>query len=172
MIKPIVLYGNQILRNPTLPYKEKIDLTETVKNLFDTMYAARGAGLAAPQINLSERIFVVDLPSVGFKKVFINPKIIQYSGNDLVMDEGCLSLPGLEASIVRKRDIEIEYYDENWKLHTEIFSDIKSRVIQHEYDHLDGVLWIDRIDPAVGIRFLEDLRKIINKEVEVTYPII
>lgn len=173
MIKPIVLYGDQILRKPTLPYKEGTDLKETVQNLFDTMYNADGAGLAGPQINLPERIFVIDLPDQEWKQVFINPNItVNYYSEKVRMAEGCLSLPGISAPIVRPDEIKIEYYDENWDYYVETYRGIRSRVIQHEYDHLEGVLWIDKVDPAIGMKFLEDLRKINNKEVKVKYPII
>ena len=136
------------------------------------MYAANGAGLAGPQINLPERIFVVDPPFADFKKVFINPRIVSYYGDDYIMDEGCLSIPGLEAPVVRKRDIRVDYYDENWEFHSESFSGLKSRVLQHEYDHLEGVLWIDRVDPIVGMKLIKDLKKITQRDVDISYPYI
>jgi len=172
MIKPIVLYGKQILRKPTLPIKVGSDLAETIQDLFDTMYNAKGAGLAAPQINLEKRIFVVDPPYVDFKRVFINPKILRTFGKENILEEGCLSIPGLDGPIVRKSDVEIEWYDENWKYHKEEFSGIKSRVIQHEYDHLEGTLWLDRIDPALGIRLIHGLIKIEKRDVNISYPFI
>jgi peptide deformylase len=136
------------------------------------MYNAAGAGLAGPQIGIQNRIFVIDLPDQEWKGVFINPLILSYTGEDTVMEEGCLSLPGISGPVVRKDKIGIEYYDENWNYHQETYQGIRSRVIQHEYDHLEGVLWIDRVDPGVGIKLLESLKMITNKQVEVTYPII
>jgi len=172
MIKPIVLYGEEILRKPTLPYKVGIDLSETIQDLFDTMYNAKGAGLAGPQINLSERIFVVDPPYVDFKRVFINPTILTYSGKAMAMSEGCLSVPNIEGEVVRASTIWIEWYDEKWEYHKEEFEGIKSRVIQHEYDHLDGILWMDRIDPGQGIKLIKNLKNISERNIEVTYPFI
>lgn len=172
MIKPIVLYGKQILRKPTLPYKIGTDVSETIQDLFDTMYNAGGAGLAGPQINIPERIFVVDPPYVDFKRVFINPTILTLSGKSMFMDEGCLSIPNLEGKVVRPGTVEIEWYDEKWEYHKETFEGIKARVIQHEYDHLDGVLWLDRIDPALGMKLINDLQNITQRNVEVSYPFI
>jgi len=172
MIKPIVLYGNLSLRKPTLPYKKGINVSELIRDLWNTMYNADGAGLAGPQIGLPARIFVIDLPDQEWKGIFINPLILSYNGEDTIMEEGCLSLPGLTAPVVRKDKISIEYYDENWKYHQETYQGIRSRVIQHEYDHLEGVLWIDRVDPTIGVKLIESLRMITNREIEVPYPTI
>ena len=170
MIKPIVLYGNRILRTPARNYAQGADIKDVVQDLWDTMYNAEGAGLAGPQINLSNRIFVIDLPDQKWKQVFINPTIEKKYGNMEASIEGCLSLPGLSAPIVREDEIEITYFDENWKFHVEKYNGIKARVIQHEYDHLEGTLWVDRVDPAVGMLMISQLNALQNRLVETTYP--
>ena len=146
MIKPIVVYGSPILRQTCLPYNIGTDVSEITEDLFDTMYNAKGAGLAATQINQEFRIFVVDLPDLNWKKVFINPVISEYKGEDVVMNEGCLSIPKVSGPVKRKSEIVIEYYDEDWLFNKEEFDGIKARVIQHEYDHLQGVLWVDKME--------------------------
>jgi len=172
MIKPIVLYGTRSLRQNTDPIPQGTNIKDLIKNLWDTMYNAEGAGLAAPQIGMPLKAFVIDLPDQEWKKVFINPKIESISGDEESVIEGCLSLPGISAPIVRQDEIEISYFDENWKFQVERYRGIRSRVIQHEYDHLDGILWIDRVDPGIGMQLLTDLNNIIDKKVEVTYAII
>lgn len=172
MIKPIVLYGKQILRYPVEPMKVGSSVDNIVRDLWDTMYGAEGAGLAAPQINISERIFVIDLLDQEWKQVFINPIIETREGEDEIMEEGCLSLPGISAPIVRPGEITIHYYDENWKFHIERYQGIRCRVIQHEYDHLEGTLWVDRVDPVIGMKLIPYLQKIQKRYVEVPYPII
>jgi len=144
MIKPIVLYGNSILREKCLPFSKGTDLREIIQDLWDTMYNSKGIGLALPQIGSSQRLFVIDIPNV-IKKVFINPTILEKTGEYMIMNEGCLSIPELEGPVIRKDHIVIEYYNEDWIYLKEEYSGIKSRVIQHEYDHLEGKLWVDRL---------------------------
>ena len=172
MIKPIVLYGDKILRYQCHPYREGTELSDTIQDLWDTMYNAKGAGLAAPQIGLSTRIFVIDIPDINFKEVFINPTITFEDGEDVEMEEACLSLPGINAPVTRKSEIEIEYYDENWLFTKKEFSGLEARVIQHEYDHLDGVLWIDRTDIKFGLKIITALQKFQRRDAIVDYPII
>lgn len=158
MILPIYLYGQPILR------KEASDITadypnlkELIANMFETMYHADGVGLAAPQIGLDIRLFVIDLKPLeednpayaNFKKVFINPRIVEYSGEIVKMEEGCLSLPGINEDVEREERIRIQYLDENFVSHDEIYDDFFARCIQHEYDHIEGKMFIDRIS---GIR--------------------
>ncbi len=155
MILPIYIYGHPVLRkeakdiDPSYP-----NLKELIDNMFETMYNADGIGLAAPQVGLDDRIFVIDLSPLedeenpqykGFKKAFINAHIISRSGNIASTEEGCLSIPGINESVPREDEIEIEYLDENLMPHKEIFTGFTARVIQHEYDHIDGILFIDRI---------------------------
>ncbi len=156
MIYPIVVYGHTVLRKVA----EEIDkdypgLDQLIPDLFETMYYSEGLGLAAPQIGKSIRIFVIDgtpvaedEPSLAdFKKVFINAHITEKSGEQVLMNEGCLSIPNLREEVLREAKIRITYYDEKWEYHDEIYDGYKARVIQHEYDHLDGILFTDKVSP-------------------------
>ncbi len=154
MIYPIVVYGHPVLRKVA----EEIDkdypgLNQLVSDLFETMYYSEGLGLAAPQIGKSIRVFVIDgepaaedEPSLAeFKKVFINAQIIEKSGDLMPMTEGCLSIPNLREEVLREARIRLTYYDENWEFHDEIHEGYKARIIQHEYDHLDGIMFTDKV---------------------------
>jgi peptide deformylase len=156
MIYPIVVYGHPVLRKVAVEIDEEYDgLSQLISDLFDTMYYSEGLGLAAPQIGKSIRMFVIDgkpaaedEPSLAeFKKVFINAHITERSGDLLPMTEGCLSIPNLREEVLRESHIRINYYDENWVYHDEVHDGYKARIIQHEYDHLDGVLFTDKINP-------------------------
>ena len=171
MIKPIVLYGDKILRQRADQISQGSNIKSLVQDLWDTMYNADGAGLAAPQIGESVKVFVIDLPDQEWKQVFINPAIEEKYGDMETAVEGCLSLPTISAPIIREDEIEITYFDENWKFHAEKYKGVRSRVIQHEYDHIKGVLWIDRVDPGVGMQMISHLKAIQNRNVETLYPI-
>jgi peptide deformylase len=156
MIYPITIYGHPVLREKTKDIdKDYPGLPQLIDNMFKTMYNADGIGLAAPQIGLPIRIFVVDLSVLadrdpafeGFKKVFINPVITERSPETESCEEGCLSLPGINETVVRPVTIRIQYLDENLKENEEEYSSYFARVIQHEYDHLEGKLFIDHISP-------------------------
>jgi peptide deformylase len=156
MIYPITIYGNPVLRKETKEIdKDYPDLAQLLDNMFQTMSHADGVGLAAPQIGLQVRIFVVDLNVLadrdpiyeGFKKVFINPVILERSEETKSMEEGCLSLPGINETVVRPVSIKIRYLDENLDEKEEEYHNYFARVIQHEYDHLEGKLFIDHISP-------------------------
>jgi peptide deformylase len=156
MTYPIVIYGHQILRKVTQDIDiDYAGLNQIIGDLFETMYHSEGLGLAAPQIGKSIRIFVIDGKPVAedepeladFKKVFINAHITEKSGDFQPMTEGCLSIPNLREEVNRQSHIRIEYYDENWVYHDEVFDGYKARIIQHEYDHLDGILFTDKISP-------------------------
>jgi peptide deformylase len=156
MIYPIVVYGHPILKKiATEIDKDFPDLNQLIADLFETMYYSEGLGLAAPQIGKSIRIFVIDgrpaaedEPSLAdFKKAFINPHITERSGDLMPMNEGCLSIPNLREEVLREAYVRINYYDENWQFHDEQFEGYKARIIQHEYDHLDGILFPDRLTP-------------------------
>nr|WP_297165386.1 peptide deformylase [uncultured Dysgonomonas sp.] len=158
MILPIYLYGQPVLRKIAHNIdKDYPNLNELIQNMFETMYNADGIGLAAPQIGLDIRLFVIDLEPLaeddekyhGFKKAFINAEIIERSGEIVSTQEGCLSIPGINESVPREETVKIKYLDENFVEHTEIYSDFFARCIQHEYDHIDGKLFIDKIS---GIR--------------------
>lgn len=151
---PIVGYGNPVLRKRAEEItKDYPGLQEIVQNMFATMYASEGVGLAAPQVNLSIRLFIVDGKPFAdedsqldnFKRIFINPQIIEEKGKEWPFNEGCLSIPGIREDVVRKPDVTLRYLDENFKEHTETFTGIAARIIQHEYDHIEGVLFIDHL---------------------------
>jgi peptide deformylase len=156
MTYPIVVYGHPILRKVAAEItKEYPALNKLIEDLFETMYYSEGLGLAAPQIGKSIRIFVIDgkpvaedEPSLAdFKKAFINPHITERCGELQPMNEGCLSIPNLREEVLRESHIRITYYDENWEFHDEVYDGYKARIIQHEYDHLDGILFPDRLNP-------------------------
>ncbi len=164
MILPIVAYGSPILRRVA----EDIDadypgLAKLIEDMWETMYYSNGVGLAAPQINKAVRIFVMDSVQIldnlepeekaeypgdeGIKAVFINPHIIEYRGDEWPYNEGCLSIPKVREDVYRPHDITMEWMDENFVLHKRTFTGITARVIQHEYDHLEGKLFIDYLTP-------------------------
>lgn len=151
MIYPIVAYGNPILKKEAEEINEGTALDAMIKDMFATMDNASGVGLAAPQINQGVRLFVIDSTlmldeedeEVGIRRAFINPIILDEYGDDYSFEEGCLSIPEVRAEIIRPEKLTIEYYDENWNLKEEEFSGMTARVIQHEYDHLEGILFVD-----------------------------
>lgn len=156
MILPITLYGDPVLRKVAENIDMKYEgLSELIENMFESMYNAEGVGLAAPQIGLSIRIFVVDLsplekdePSLaGFRKAFINAKIVERSGDEELMEEGCLSIPGIHEEVYRKNYIRIQYLDTDGTLRDEEYTGYTARVLQHEYDHLDGIMFTDHCSP-------------------------
>lgn len=158
MILPIYLYGHPVLRKVAKDIPQDYpNLKELIDNMFETMYKADGIGLAAPQVGLDIRLFVIDLEPLaednpkykGFKKVFINPKIVEYFDEPVKMEEGCLSLPGINEVVEREKKIRIQYFDENFVSHDEVYDDFFARCIEHEYDHIEGKLFIDHIS---GIR--------------------
>ena len=154
MIYPITLYGDSVLREECKKIiKGEVDVINLSNDMFETMSQADGIGLAAPQIGISKRIFVVDGTTLedkemsSFKKVFINPVILGEDGDEWEFEEGCLSIPGVRGGVFRKSDILIRYFDENWNEIEESYSGMKARIIQHEYDHIDGILFTDKINP-------------------------
>ncbi len=156
MIYPIYVYGSPVLRKETeVVESDSHEIKQLVDDMFETMYAANGVGLAAPQIGKSLRLFVIDAsvyeeddPSLaGFKKTFINPDIYERSDETVVLEEGCLSLPKLYENVRRPEAIRIRYTDENGAAHDEAYSGMAARVIQHEYDHVEGKLFADHLPP-------------------------
>ena len=156
MTYPIVIYGHPMLRKIAVEInKDYPGLDQLIEDLFETMYHSEGMGLAAPQIGKSIRIFVIDgtpvaedEPSLaGFKKAFVNANISERCGDMQPMNEGCLSIPGLREEVMRESHIRISYYDESWQYHDEVFDGYKARIIQHEYDHLEGILFTDKVSP-------------------------
>lgn len=156
MIYPIVAYGDPVLRKKAAPIERSYpELEKLVDNMFKTMYHSSGVGLAAPQIGLSIRLFVIDASpfkdedtaTEGFKRIFINAEILEEDGDKKRFNEGCLSIPGIRGDVERKPKITIRYQDLNFDTHTESYEGIQARIIQHEYDHIEGVLFIDHFPP-------------------------
>ena len=180
MILPIVLYGDPILKKKAEEITKGYQgLQDLVNNMFETMYAADGVGFAAPQLGLSIALFVVDASPFAddypdakdFKKVFINPEIITESGVEWRFNEGCLSFPALREDVIRKPNIHIRYLDENFVEHNDKFEGISARVIQHEYDHLKGIVFIDRITYLKKTLIKKKLIEIINGNVNPSYKV-
>lgn len=156
MIYPIVAYGDPILRKVAEPLSADYPkLTEIIQNMFDTMHRSSGIGLAAPQVGLSIRLFVVDATPYendereldGFRKVFINAQILEEEGKKWKCSEGCLSIPGIREDVDRNPNITVKYMDENFVEHTESYTGMRARIIQHEYDHIEGILMTDHLTP-------------------------
>jgi peptide deformylase len=156
MILPIFAYGQPVLKKKAAPIgPDYPELATLIANMWETMYNAHGVGLAAPQVGLSIRLFVIDSVQImdegkeaeGLKKVFINAEMIEETGETWAYEEGCLSIPDIRGDVERNPHIRLRYLDENFQPHEETFTDINARVIQHEYDHIDGVLFTDRLKP-------------------------
>jgi len=185
MILPIVAYGDPVLKQVAEEIDENYPkLDEFINDMFETMYKADGLGLAAPQVGKSIRIFIVDATPFeddedlspeereqvkGFKKVFINPIILQEQGKEWGFKEGCLSIPDIREEVVRNEEITIEYYDENWDLHEETYNGLVARVIQHEYDHIEGILFTDHLSPLKRKLLKKKLTNISKGDVDVEY---
>lgn len=178
MIYPIIAYGSPVLKKKAVEIdKDYPDLSKLIESMFETMYDSSGVGLAAPQINLSIRLFVVDGapfededPELKkFKKVFINPVILDESGDRWKFNEGCLSIPGIREDVERRPDVYIRYFDENFKEYTETFTGIAARIIQHEYDHLEGILFTDKLSPLKKQLLKGKLNDISKGKVNVDY---
>ena len=184
MILPIVAYGTPVLK------KKGTDITpeypafdQLLENMWETMYAANGVGLAAPQVGIGIRLFIVDASPfadddalteeeqkqlTGFKKVFINPQI-EESGEEWAFNEGCLSIPDVREDVYRQEVIHILYWDENFKEHQEVYTGLAARVIQHEYDHIEGVLFTDKLSPLKKRLIKGKLNNIAKGNIDVDY---
>jgi len=161
MVLPIVAYGDPVLRKKAKEIPQDYPkLKELIENMWETMYGAYGVGLAAPQVGLPIRLFMIDTSPFaededlteeerkeleGLKKVFINPIILEETGDEWAFSEGCLSIPDIREDVFRKPEITIEYYDEDFNKHTENYKGLAARVIQHEYDHIEGILFTDKL---------------------------
>jgi peptide deformylase len=181
MILPIVAYGHPTLRKiakdiqPDYP-----SLDQLIADMFETMYQSQGVGLAAPQVNHPIRLFIVDAapyeedhPELkGFKKIFINPHIVEESGEPWVFNEGCLSIPAIREDVTRNPRIRIKYQDEQFKPYDEYYEGIPARIIQHEYDHLEARLFVDRISPLRKMLLKKRLNDIMNGNIDVDYKMI
>ena len=185
MILPIVAYGDPVLKKVA----DKIDkdypnLSELIENMYETMYNAYGVGLAAPQIGLSIRLFLVDASPFAddeeltedereslkdFKKTFINAKILEEEGDEWVFSEGCLSIPDIREDIFRKPKLTIQYQDENFNTYTETYDGLIARVIQHEYDHIEGILFTDKLSSLKKRLIKGKLNNISQGKIKVDY---
>ena len=178
MIYPITLYGDSVLRDACENIeKGELDVLNLSNDMFETMSQADGIGLAAPQIGISKRIFVVDGTSLdddemsSFKKVFINPTILEEEGDEWEFEEGCLSIPGVRAGVFRKSEILIRYFDENWIEKEEKYMGMKARIIQHEYDHIEGKLFVDYLSSIKRKLIKNKLSEISKGNCEVSYKV-
>ena len=186
MILPIVAYGNPILRKVGKEIAPGyLGLNELIEDMWETMYNSRGVGLAAPQINKDIRLFIMDSIQIienleadekddypgdeGYKGVFINAKINSINGEEWSYNEGCLSIPKIREDILRRENINISFLDENFEKHTETFTGITARVILHEYDHVDGKLFIDYLKPLKKNLLKRKLNDISKGKVSVDY---
>ncbi|MBT8187291.1 MAG: peptide deformylase [Croceitalea sp.] len=185
MILPIVAYGDPVLRKKAKEIdKDYPKLDTLISNMWETMYKASGVGLAAPQIGLAIRMFIIDATPFaddeeltqeeqktleGFKKVFINAKIDDESGKDWAFNEGCLSIPDIREDVNRLDTIKITYQDENFKTHTEVYDGLLARVIQHEYDHIEGILFTDKLSSLKKRLLKSRLDKISKGKITVDY---
>lgn len=190
MILPVTAYGSPVLRKMgTEISKDYPNLEELIANMWETMYNAMGVGIAAPQIGLPIRLFVIDASPFAegeeiseadekvlkdFKRTFINAKIIEETGDEWAFNEGCLSIPDVREDVFRKETITIEYFDENWKKQTETLTGLPARIVQHEYDHIEGVLFTDLLSTLkkrlIKGKLLNISKGKINAEYKMRFP--
>lgn len=178
MVLPIVAYGDPVLRKMGLDItKDYPGLEKLIDDMFETMEKAKGVGLAAPQIGKAIRLFVIDSNKMydedekpeGIREVFINARIIEEDGDEWAFEEGCLSIPGIREDVYRQEDIVVQYYDRNFNFHEKTFTGLTARVIQHEYDHIDGKLFIDHLKPLKKSLLKGRLEKISKGIVDANY---
>ncbi|WP_317898347.1 peptide deformylase [Aurantibacillus circumpalustris] len=193
MVLPIVVYGDPVLRKVGVDIDKNYEgLDQLIKDMFETMYKAKGVGLAAPQVGKAIRLFIVDTEPFSevdeeddeedaeftpaqrkelkaFKKVFINARILNEEGVEWKFNEGCLSIPKIREDVSRMPDVEIEYYDEKFVKHVEKHNGVIARVIQHEYDHIDGKLFTDKISPFKRKMISGKLNDIANGKISADY---
>lgn len=185
MTLPIVAYGAAVLRKVGEPINADYpNLTKLIEDMWETMYDSNGVGLAAPQINRAIRLFVMDSQQIfenaepedasypdapGIKRVFINAEIIELSGNEWVYNEGCLSIPKIREDVLRHEKVTLKYMDENFVAHTATFDGMTARVILHEYDHIEGKLFIDYVKPLRKKMLQGKLNDIHKGKVKVDY---
>ncbi len=192
MILPIIAYGDPVLRKVGVDIdKDYPNLAALIENMKETMENAQGVGLAAPQIGKAIRLFIVDTSPFGadedleesereflsnFKKIFINAKILNEEGDEWVFNEGCLSIPDIREDVFREPKITIEYFDENFEKHTEVLEGLAARVVQHEYDHIEGILFTDKISSLKKRLLKKKLENIskgkVNADYRMKFPLI
>lgn len=185
MTLPIVAYGDPVLRKKATNINQEYpDLDSLISNMYETMYQAHGVGLAAPQIGLPIRLFIVDCEPFAtdnelteeeqtslaqFKQTFINAKILEETGKEWPFNEGCLSIPDVREDVYRNEQITITFYDENFTQQTKTFSGLAARVIQHEYDHIEGILFTDKLSPLKRRLLKGKLNNISKGNIQVDY---
>ena len=185
MILPVIAYGDPVLRKVAKEIsKDHPKLDDIIANMWETQYHANGVGIAAPQVGLSLRLFVIDASPFAedddlsseeqevlknFKKVFINPTIVEETGEEWAFNEGCLSIPDVREDVFRNETVVIEYYNENWEKQTETLTGLAARVVQHEYDHIEGVLFTDKLSPLKKRLIKGKLANITKGKVRVDY---
>jgi peptide deformylase len=184
MVYPIVVYGDPVLRQRAKDIQPGTDVKQLIDDMYETMHHAQGIGLAAPQIGKSVRLFVVDGTGLDsddeeaeedmttFKKAFINPVMLEELGDPWEFEEGCLSIPNIREKVSRKDTVKIRYYDESWNLIEEEYDGMKARVIQHEYDHIEGKLFIDYLTPLKKRLLKGKLTDISRGDVKTEYRIL
>ena len=179
MIYPIVMYGDPVLRKKAVDIENGKDMNVLIEDMFETMHAAHGIGLAAPQIGKGIRLFVVDGTTLedepklkDFKKAFVNPVVLSEDGEPWPFEEGCLSIPNIREEVERPEKVRIQYFDENWNSFEEEFDGMKARIIQHEYDHIEGKLFIDYLTPLKKRMLKGKLADISKGEVDTEYRIL
>lgn len=186
MILPIVAYGHPVLRKVAEEITpEYPNLKELIANMWDTMYGSNGVGIAAPQVNKAIRLFVIDSEQIihnleedekndypgdtGVKGVFINAHIVETGGKDWAYNEGCLSIPKVREDVNRAETVTLSYVDENFAPHERTFTGVTARVILHEYDHIDGILFIDHLKPLKRRMLKSKLDDITKGKIRVDY---
>ncbi|MEO6136219.1 MAG: peptide deformylase [Ginsengibacter sp.] len=189
MVLPIVAYGNPVLRKVGLDITSEYEgLSKLISDMWETMYNSKGVGLAAPQINRNIRLFLMDSVQIidnldedeveeyagdlGYKGAFINARILDELGNDWAYNEGCLSIPKIREDIYRKEKVTIHFFDENFEEHTKTFTGITARVILHEYDHIEGKLFIDYLKPLKKSLLKRKLSDISSGKISVDYKML
>jgi peptide deformylase len=176
---PIIAYGDPVLKRKAtdIDRDEYPNLKQLIDDMFETMHGARGVGLAAPQVGLSMRVFVVDASPFDddepelkdFKRTFVNARILEETGEEWPFNEGCLSIPDIREDVYRKSTVKISYYDADWKHHEETLSGLAARVVQHEYDHIEGKLFTDRLSPLRKRLIQKRLNEISRGDIKVDY---
>jgi peptide deformylase len=178
MIYPIVVYGNPVLKKRAADIvKDELDVKQLASDMYETMEQADGIGLAAPQIGKSIRMFVIDAskmedPEVNeFKQVFINPQILEEEGEEWAFEEGCLSIPEVREDVFRQEKLTIRFFDEEWVEHEKSYNGLQARIIQHEYDHIEGILFTDHLSPFKKRLLKGKLQSISKGKVQPSYRI-
>ena len=178
MIYPIVMYGDPVLRQRAKDIEPGTNLTQLVEDMYETLEAANGIGLAAPQIGKSVRLFIVDGTGLEdepgmetFRKVFVNAQMVEEVGAPWEFEEGCLSIPNIRERVARKEQLTIRYFDENWNAQEETYDGMKARIIQHEYDHIEGKMFVDYLTPLKRRLLKGKLSDISKGKVDTEYRI-